>query len=188
MLWWPKPALDMEQGLLFFLWLSLPCQRQRLVPNHWSRIPHVCFWATLLSFGASKSRSMDTRCGDVFAFSSLRNHISFLMFTCMHLFGSAGSPWLLGFLWLRQAGPALCGGAQASHWGGLSGWAARLQGSRAPVVWLLGSKAQVWQPWRKSLVTPRHGHHAYLYLLPHDNKNYPVTEINQRPKREDENE
>ena len=62
-----------------------------------------------------KCTKSPSRCGDVFAFSSLRNHISFLMFTCMHLFGSAGSPWLLGFLWLRQAGPALCGGAQASH-------------------------------------------------------------------------
>lgn len=23
-LWWPEPALDIEQGLLFALWLSLP--------------------------------------------------------------------------------------------------------------------------------------------------------------------
>lgn len=31
MLSWPKPALDIEQGLLFALWLSLSCQRGRII-------------------------------------------------------------------------------------------------------------------------------------------------------------
>ena len=48
MLWWPEPALDIEQGLSFALWLSLPCQGQGLFPNCWSRGPQICFLAVFL--------------------------------------------------------------------------------------------------------------------------------------------
>ena len=42
-LWCPEPALDTEQGLLFALWLSLPCQGQGLFPVCWSRSPQTWF-------------------------------------------------------------------------------------------------------------------------------------------------
>ena len=46
-LWWPKTALDIEQGLLFALWLSQPCLGQDLLLSCWSRNPQICFWAVL---------------------------------------------------------------------------------------------------------------------------------------------
>ena len=51
--------------------------------------PNSAFWS-LEPVSSPKSRSMDTCCGDVFVFSSLRNHVFiFLMFIFMHLFGRA---------------------------------------------------------------------------------------------------
>ena len=36
-------VMDIEWGLLFALWLSLPCQGQGLLPSCWSGSPQVCF-------------------------------------------------------------------------------------------------------------------------------------------------
>ena len=33
--WCPEPVLDAGQGLLFAVWLSLPCQGQDLLPSCW---------------------------------------------------------------------------------------------------------------------------------------------------------
>ena len=43
---------DIEQGLPFALWLSLPCQRWGLLPSCWSRGPQISFLAVILIFGA----------------------------------------------------------------------------------------------------------------------------------------
>ena len=47
-----------------------------------------------------------------------------------------------GFLQLRQVGPTLRCGAQASHCGGFSCCSARALGVRASVVWCVGSRAR----------------------------------------------
>ena len=44
-LWWPELALDIEWGLLFALWLSLPCEGQSLLPSCWDGSPQMHFWA-----------------------------------------------------------------------------------------------------------------------------------------------
>ena len=46
-LWWPEPTLDIEQGLLFALWLSEPCLVWGLLPSCWSRNPQIHFWAVV---------------------------------------------------------------------------------------------------------------------------------------------
>ena len=46
-LWWPEPAPDIEQGLLFALWLWEPCLVRGLLPSCWSRNPQVHFWAAV---------------------------------------------------------------------------------------------------------------------------------------------
>lgn len=43
--WWPEPALGVERGLLFALWLSQPCWGLGLLPSCWRRSPQIGFWA-----------------------------------------------------------------------------------------------------------------------------------------------
>ena len=50
MLWWPEPALDIERGHLFALWLSWPYQRWGLLLSCWSRGPPICFLASYLQW------------------------------------------------------------------------------------------------------------------------------------------
>ena len=47
-LWWPQPALDVEQGLFFAIWLSQPFQGQGLLPSCWIGSPQIHFWAVVL--------------------------------------------------------------------------------------------------------------------------------------------
>lgn len=39
----PELALDIEWGLLFALWLSLPCEGQSLLPSCWDGSPQIHF-------------------------------------------------------------------------------------------------------------------------------------------------
>ena len=50
-LWWPQPALIIEQGLPFVLWLPLPCQELCLFFPCWSRTPHISFLSVFLICG-----------------------------------------------------------------------------------------------------------------------------------------
>lgn len=43
----PEPALDIEQSLLFALWLSLSYQGSGLLPSGWSRSPQIHFWVVV---------------------------------------------------------------------------------------------------------------------------------------------
>ena len=43
--WWSEPALDIEQGLLFAMWLSLLCHGPGMFPSCWSGSLQIHFWA-----------------------------------------------------------------------------------------------------------------------------------------------
>ena len=46
--WCPEPVLDAGQGLLFAVWLSLPCGGQDLLPSCWIEALRVRFYQALL--------------------------------------------------------------------------------------------------------------------------------------------
>lgn len=46
-LWWLEPALDVEQGFLFSLWLLQPYLGQSQFPSCWNRSSHIQFWVVV---------------------------------------------------------------------------------------------------------------------------------------------
>ena len=53
--WCPEPVLDAGQGLLFAVWLSLPCQGQDLLPSCWVEALRVRIYWALLPLSACPS-------------------------------------------------------------------------------------------------------------------------------------
>ena len=49
MLWVLELALDIKWGLLFVLWLSLPCQGPGVFPSCWSRSLQICLFLRCIS-------------------------------------------------------------------------------------------------------------------------------------------
>lgn len=50
--WCLEPVLDAGQGLLFAVWLSLPCRGQDLLPSCWIEALRVRFYQALLPLSA----------------------------------------------------------------------------------------------------------------------------------------
>lgn len=60
--WCPEPVLDAGQGLLFAVWLSLPCRGQDLLPSCWIEALRVRFYQALLPLSACPAPKEVTDC------------------------------------------------------------------------------------------------------------------------------